>query len=98
MGKASVKIVGNIITSAAESEIKTLGIPKINSITVKSGVTMFDRYVQITLDTPNPEKYTVKYGDSQFVYDSKARIFKNVVMIADDEEAKDISKYTVDIN
>lgn len=98
MGSAAVKVVGNIISSAAEDGIKALGIPKIATITVKSGVTMFDRYVQITLDTPNPEKYTVKYGDSKFVYDSKTKIFKNVIMIADDDEAKDFSKYTVSIN
>lgn len=97
MGNASVKVVGNIISSAVEDAIKALRI-KITNITVKDGITPFDRYVEVTLDSPNPEKATVTFGDEKFQYNPNTKNFINIITVSSDKEAKDITKYTVSVN
>lgn len=97
MGNGSVKVAGNIISSAVEDAIKALGI-KITNIAVKEGITPFDRYVEVTLDSPNPERATVTFGNEKFQYNPKTKSFINIITVSSDKEAEDITKYTVSIN
>ncbi|MCY6485299.1 hypothetical protein OW763_13245 [Clostridium aestuarii] len=75
-------------------EIKNLNIKKINisdiikKISVNSGLTIFDRYVKVELNTKHPDNYKVTAVGNKLKYDKKKHVFKGIIYSMDEDKIK----------
>lgn len=75
-------------------DIKSLNIKKINisnilkKVTIDSGLTAFDRYIKVELNTKEPDNYKVTSLGKKLKYDNKTHVFIGIIYSTDEDEIK----------
>ncbi|KEI12469.1 hypothetical protein Z959_04530 [Clostridium novyi B str. ATCC 27606] len=94
-----------VVAQTDEKEIKAnvkiekigekVEVPNFKVEEVSAGVTAFDRYVKVTLDTKTPEKFNVTVCGKELKFVDKKGFFQGVVAQTDEKEIKSNVKVTV---
>lgn len=92
-----------LINSGDEEAIKAgvklvytkVDVPAVKDVAVEAGLTAFDRYVKVTLDTENPEAFDVTVKGTKLKYVESKKFFQGLVNSADEAAIKADVKVTV---
>lgn len=76
------------------SGVNLKGMPKAQ-VQIEKGLVISNRYVRVTLDTPNPEKYSVQVLGKKLTYKPEKKYFHDVIDSYDENQIKKAIKITV---
>lgn len=76
------------IRASVEVEEKQVVVLPTATVNVKQGLTAFQRLVEVSLDTDNPENYTVTVMGKELAYKSTSKVFVGMVNSSDEAAIK----------
>ena len=91
--KYTVKYTGSVAPAPAPTPVTNA---KLGDVTVSSGITGFDRYVEVKVTGADDlSKVSVMFGNTTLTLNKDKGFFYGVVPASTDDMAKDATKYTV---